>query len=215
MPPAGGAKRRAFISGCNYLGSPSRLNGCINDARCMEHLLKSKFGFDQSQILMFTDDHPDPLRRPTKSNFFAGFAWLMAGLSAGDSLVFHYSGHGGQQRDHGGEEADGMNETLLPLDHEYAGHITDDDLNRILVNPLPPGVKLHAIIDACHSGSVLDLPFQAHVHPGGGATWAAEYAGPTRAWKGTAGGFCVQFSASRDSQVCAALGCVRLTFEFE
>lgn len=36
-----------------------------------------------------------------------------------------------------------------------AGQIIDDDLNRLLVNPLPPGVRLHAIIDACHSGSVL------------------------------------------------------------
>ncbi len=25
---------------------------------------------------------------------------------------------------------------------------------------MPQGVKLHAIIDACHSGSVMDLPYQ-------------------------------------------------------
>jgi hypothetical protein len=37
----------------------------------------------------------------------------------------------------------------------------DDDLNRLLVNPLPLGVRLHAIIDACHSGSVLDLEYRA------------------------------------------------------
>ena len=35
-----------------------------------------------------------------------------------------------------------------------AGMITNDELNRVLVNRLPHGVRLHAIIDACHSGSV-------------------------------------------------------------
>jgi hypothetical protein len=37
--------------------------------------------------------------------------------------------------------------------------IFDDEINEIIVKPLSHGVKLHAIIDACHSGTVLDLPF--------------------------------------------------------
>lgn len=83
-----------------------------------------------------------------------------------------------------------------------AGEIVDDDLNRVLINPLPQGVKFHAIIDACHSGSVMDLPFRATVS-NGVATWSSEYAGPTRTWKGTAGGFAVQFGAAMDSQTAA------------
>jgi hypothetical protein len=82
-----------------------------------------------------------------------------------------------------------------------AGEIVDDDLNRVLINPLPTGVKLHAIIDACHSGSVMDLPFQAHVR-GGYAQWESTYHF-TRTHKGTAGGFAVQFGASKDSQTAA------------
>lgn len=39
------------------------------------------------------------------------------------------------------------------------GMIVDDEINATIVRPLPPRVKLHAIIDACHSGTVLDLPF--------------------------------------------------------
>lgn len=46
-----------------------------------------------------------------------------------------------------------MDETLLPLDHRHAGAIVDDELNKELINPLGPGVTLHAVIDACHSGS--------------------------------------------------------------
>lgn len=96
-----------------------------------------------------------------------------------------------------------MNETLCPLDFRYAGEIIDDELNRILVNPLPQGVKLHAIIDACHSGSVMDLPFTATCHAGY-LRWESEYGPGVRLQtKGTAGGFCVQFGAARDFQAAA------------
>ena len=37
---------------------------------------------------------------------------------------------------------------LLGRGWAQAGQIVDDDLNRLLVNPLPPGVRLHAIIGA-------------------------------------------------------------------
>ncbi|KAL0397419.1 UNVERIFIED_CONTAM: Metacaspase-1 [Sesamum calycinum] len=85
--------------------------------------------------------------------------WLVQGCQPGDSLVFHYSGHGSQQRDYHGEEVDGHNETLCPVDFETQGMIVDDEINATIVRPIPPGVKLHAIIDACHSGTALDLPF--------------------------------------------------------
>lgn len=38
--------------------------------------------------------------------------------------------------------------------------ILDDELHEHLVAPVPEGCKLIALVDACHSGSVLDLPFQ-------------------------------------------------------
>lgn len=85
--------------------------------------------------------------------------WLVQGCTAGDSLVFHYSGHGSRQRNYNGDEVDGYDETLCPLDFETQGMIVDDEINATIVRPLPHGVKLHSIIDACHSGTVLDLPF--------------------------------------------------------
>ena len=35
----------------------------------------------------------------------------------------------------------------------------DDEIHHIVVRPLAPGVRLTAIFDSCHSGSVLDLPY--------------------------------------------------------
>lgn len=85
--------------------------------------------------------------------------WLVQGCQPGDSLVFHYSGHGSQLLNFSGDEMDGYDEVLCPLDYETKGTILDDEINATLVRPLPGGVMLHAIIDACHSGTVLDLPF--------------------------------------------------------
>ena len=85
--------------------------------------------------------------------------WLVQGCQPGDSLLFHYSGHGSRQRNSRGNEVDGYDETLCPLDFETQGMIVDDDINATIVRPLPLGVKLHAIIDVGHSGTVLDLPF--------------------------------------------------------
>lgn len=58
--------------------------------------------------------------------------------------------------------------------HVQAGMIVDNELNRLLVNPLPSGVRLHAIIDACHSGSMLDLECRAEFKRGF-ANWQNEY----------------------------------------
>lgn len=54
-----------------------------------------------------------------------------------------------------------QDETLLPTDYASAGMIVDDELNALLVRPLAAGVTLHALIDACHSGTAMDLPFRA------------------------------------------------------
>lgn len=74
-------------------------------------------------------------------------------------FFFHYSGHGGQTEDLDGDEDDGYDETIYPVDHEQAGVIIDDTMHDILIRPLPAGCRLTAIMDCCHSGSALDLPY--------------------------------------------------------
>jgi hypothetical protein len=56
----------------------------------------------------------------------------------GDSLFFHFryriyehvdiSGHGDQVQDRNGDEDDGYDETILPVDYSRAGQIVDDVL---------------------------------------------------------------------------------------
>jgi len=159
MPPV----KRALLVGINYTGTQSKLNGCVNDVRFLHHLLSSKFGFVQTDFYVLTDDDPHipGVRRaqPTRRNIIEGMRWLVGGVKPGDSLFFQFSGHGSQVKDMSGDEADGYDETILPIDFKTAGQIVDDEMHMIMVKPLPAGARLHAIIDACHSGTGLDLPY--------------------------------------------------------
>lgn len=117
-------------------------------------------------------------------------------------MVFHYSGHGSQQRNYNGDEADGYDETICPLDFETQGMIVDDEINATIVRPLPHGVRLHAIIDACHSGTVLDLPFLCRMNSTGQYLWE-DHRPRSGIWKGTSGGEAISFSGCDDDQTSA------------
>jgi len=135
------------------------LRGCINDARNIERFLCERFGYKRNDIVVLTDDQQDPRAKPTKDNILRAMQWLVMDARPNDSLFFHYSGHGGQTKDLDGDEADGFDEVIYPVDFKRAGHIVDDLMHDIMVKPLPPGCRLTAIFDSCHSGSALDLPY--------------------------------------------------------
>ncbi|KAI8825273.1 caspase domain-containing protein [Fimicolochytrium jonesii] len=153
--------KKALLVGVNYFNTRSELKGCINDVRNMKNFLCTQFGFrdDPQHMLCLTDDNTNWHLQPARQNILQAMQWLVSGAKAGDSLFFHFSGHGSQQADKDGDESDGTDETICPVDYDKAGMITDDTMNQILVRPLPPGVRLTCLFDCCHSGSSLDLPF--------------------------------------------------------
>ncbi|CAL1405606.1 unnamed protein product [Linum trigynum] len=201
-PPAAHGTKRAVICGISYRKTKHELKGCINDAKCMKYLLINRFKFPESSIVFLTEEETDPYRIPTKRNMRMALYWLVQGCKPGDSLLFHFSGHGSQQRNYNGDEVDGYDETLCPTDFETQGTIVDDEINATIVKPLPAGVKLHAIVDACHSGTVLDLPFLCRMDRGGKYVWE-DHRPRSGAWKGTSGGEVVSFSGCDDNQTSA------------
>lgn len=151
--------KRALLVGINYYGSRCQLQGCIHDVHNMKTYLEHH-GYTVFRVL--TDDHKhdhsETDLHPTRANILASLEWLVNGAQEGDSLFLHYSGHGTQTLDRDGDEADGMDEALCPVDWSTAGLITDDELRARLVNA-SGGAQVVFVADCCHSGTMLDMRF--------------------------------------------------------
>ncbi|GJJ68521.1 metacaspase-1 [Entomortierella parvispora] len=151
-------ERRALLIGINYTGMANPLHGCVNDTAVMKNFLLG-VGFEDENIRILTDDQHNTPWMPTRQNIFDSLSWLIRDAKKNDSYFLHYSGHGGQVEDLDGDETDGMDNCIFPLDHQQSGVIIDDELHNVLVKALPPGVRLTVVFDCCHSGSALDLPY--------------------------------------------------------
>lgn len=156
-------RKKALCIGINYKGQSHELRGCINDAWNVRRFLISR-GYKEGDIVVLTDDAENPRNMPTRKNMIDAMHWLVRNARPDDSLFFHYSGHGGQTKDLDGDELDGLDEVIFPVDFKKNGHIVDDEMHNIMVKPLPAGCRLTALFDACHSGTVLDLPYAYSSH---------------------------------------------------
>lgn len=152
-PRAPTRRRLALSVGINYTGQDGALRGCLNDVVNLRTVLQRQFGYT---VTIMTDDTPT---KPTRANILAALRAIVSQSRQPDvDMVFiSYSGHGSHTRDTSGDEPDGRDETIVPLDYATAGHITDDELHAILVGLGCPAVIL---FDSCHSGSILDLHYR-------------------------------------------------------
>lgn len=123
----------------------------------MKEYICNVHGFQDSNIALLLDDGQHT--EPTRDNILAAYRQIVQQAQPGDAVFLHYSGHGGKMRDDDGDEKDGYDETLVPLDFTSAGQIRDDDVFATLIGPMKRGVTVTSIMDCCHSGSVLDLPY--------------------------------------------------------
>lgn len=164
--------KKALLIGINYFGTDAELKGCHDDVDNMQEYLK-KCGFTQFTVLKDRkDDRAHKLPDcPTRDNIIAAMKQLMVGVVTGDVLYVHYSGHGSHLAIKTkaldwidpSDTKDGQDECICPVDFDYSkpdnGFIRDNELNALLVAPLPAGAKLRVCFDSCHSGSALDLPY--------------------------------------------------------
>jgi metacaspase-1 len=95
---------------------------------------------------------------PTKQYILAGINWLVKDMRYGETAFFFYAGHGDEVPDVNGDEAGGWDQAIIPMDFDRCGPILDDWIYDLLVCKVPRGARVTAVVDACHSGSVLDLP---------------------------------------------------------
>lgn len=84
---------------------------------------------------------------------------------AGDIIYLHFSTHGQPVEDMSGDETDGWDEAVVPIDayklyrkgvYEGERHLLDDQLNTYLQklrSKLGPKGMVYVVIDACHAGT--------------------------------------------------------------
>ena len=142
---------KALLVGINAYPNPSNnLRGCINDIFDMEYFIASKNKvYQKDNIKTLTDS------RATKKGILSALNWLLLEASAGDQILFQYSGHGAQIPSHNPAiEKDGLDEIICPYDFsgEAAAEtsISDKEFASIFAK-IPQGVHFVWISDSCHS----------------------------------------------------------------
>lgn len=143
------------------------------DLEIMADVLIRRFNFRPEDVTVISDepvtvgDKVIPPTKPTKQAIEQAVKTaLIDRVAKGDVAYFHYSGHGNQapdDKDHGpnpqlGDEADGMDETLIPADYvsqtDPSRDIRDDSISEWLaaLSAKEPS-NVTVTLDSCHSGT--------------------------------------------------------------
>ncbi|KAG2139438.1 caspase domain-containing protein [Suillus cothurnatus] len=125
------------------------------DAELLKRLLIDKFNYPEANVVLMKQgpELPEYLW-PTRNNILEQISKMVANASPNDRFFFYYSGHGSQVTCKHHTETDGKDEVIYGCNGRY---IIDNKLRKALVDPLPPGSKLFALWDSCHSETILDL----------------------------------------------------------
>jgi hypothetical protein len=149
--------KRALLIGINYRSSDAELKGCITDVKNMRSVLVNNCGYKTQNVRSLTEDEQV---KPTRQNIEENIKWLVTNCLPGDTLFFHFSGHGSFVNDSaGGDETDRRDEVIIPLDYLTKGVISDDWLFSNMIAKVPANVTLWVFADCCHSGTMVDLKY--------------------------------------------------------
>ena len=136
----------------DYAGTVNDLAGAVNDAEDIAAALRAAGADD---VILLTD------AAATKGRIAAAWAGLVARATPGDTIVFSYAGHGGQEPEPAGRggEADGLNENFLLGGYTADGpgsleRIVDDEVFDWLTAADAKGVEVVFVADSCHSGTM-------------------------------------------------------------
>lgn len=149
--------KKALLVAINSYSDPkASLRGCINDITMMNSTLVSYYGFNPANIRLLADS------RATKAGIIDRLHWLVADAQPGDSLVFHYSGHGSliTLRDPQGKVLDAQQPIICSWELNWDNPLTFREVGKILV--APDGVNITSVLDCCHSGH----DFRELINPG-------------------------------------------------
>ena len=152
--------KRAFLVGISHYDTAlttyqwNNING-VEDVNLLSPILK-KQGFSLTTIL---DE------QATYKNIIHQLTQFTKKTKKGDVVYLHFSTHGQPVEDIDGDEEDGWDESIVPIDayklykkgvYEGEKHLLDDQLNKYVKRLREKiGAKgfLYVVIDACHAGT--------------------------------------------------------------
>lgn len=141
-----------LIVGINKYPTINQLSGAVADAQAMHRFLMEKYRDLSPEIILLTDE------QATRMNIINAFRTHLAKAGAGDTVFFHFSGHG--SREQSPEEfriffPEGKNETLVCYDSRYGNgfDLADKELAVLLHELDRNSPHIVVSLDCCHSGS--------------------------------------------------------------
>lgn len=154
--------KRAFLVGISdYQSNNGDVKNCwdnlhgANDVALLSPTLK-KHGFEIASLIN---------TQATAGNIRKQLSDFVSSCKNGDIVYLHFSCHGQPVEDLDGDESDGWDEAIIPVDAQkefvmgkYKGenHITDDELNhffRTIRTKIGRKGYLTVVVDACHAGT--------------------------------------------------------------
>lgn len=158
--PVFSQRKRAFMVGISNYDTAltgyqwNNING-VEDVNLISPILK-KQGY---YLLTLLDE------QATFDNITRQLSAFVSKTKKGDVVYLHFSTHGQPVEDQNGDEKDGWDEAIVPIDaykiykkgtYEGKKHLLDDQLNKYVVKlreKIGPSGMLYVIIDACHAGT--------------------------------------------------------------
>ena len=157
---ASAQRKRAFMVGISHYDTAltgyqwNNING-VEDVNLLSPILKIQ-GFATMTLL---DEHA------TYENITNQLSRFAEKTKKGDIVYLHFSTHGQPVEDLNGDEEDGWDEAIIPINayklykkgvYEGKKHLLDDQLNQYvkkLREKIGPRGFLYVVIDACHAGT--------------------------------------------------------------
>jgi hypothetical protein len=142
----------ALIIGINNYTDPSvpDLNYCVNDANDMHDTLIQN-GWKDEEITLLLDGEA------TKNAILSAMDSMVKNADASDYILIFYSGHGTFIADSSGDETDGTDEAIVPVDYIYGNNSTlilDDEIGECFASCKTE--KGAFIFDSCNSGGFIN-----------------------------------------------------------
>ena len=138
-PSLGAGHVYGVFVGISHYPSANDLPFCATDAQRVQRAFLNSGVIRGQDSVVLTDG---AATRAAVGNALERFQRL---ARPNDTVVFFFSGHGGQVPDRDGDEADGTDETIVLAD----GAVTDDELRELLA---PGPARDFIALDSCYSG---------------------------------------------------------------